>query len=217
MNASRLSPKLCIGLLIVAFFGISLSFRVFLPYDQVFGGDLVKFTSIDAYYHMRLVDNLVHNFPVLTSFDPFFIYPGGISTGGIHFFDWLLACVIWIIGLGSPTQHTVDVIGAYYPAVLAALTIIPVYFIGRALFNKWAGVLAAGLMAILPGEYLGRSIIGFTDNHVAETLFSTVTFLFLILAIKSGGERKLTFNHLIKRNWAIIGRPLVYLTRYSGN
>jgi oligosaccharyl transferase (archaeosortase A-associated) len=207
---SRLTPKIVIGALLAIFFGISLIFRTVLPHDQIFIGDWIKFSSIDAYYHMRLVDNLVHNFPSLTSFDPFFIYPGGINVSGVHFFDWLLAGIIWLVGLGSPTQHTVNVVGVYFPAVLAALTIIPIYFIGKVLFNRWAGVIAAALVAILPGEFMGRSILGFTDQHIAETLFSMVAVLFLILAIKAAGQKKLTFEALRKRDWKIITRPLVY-------
>jgi dolichyl-diphosphooligosaccharide--protein glycosyltransferase len=207
---SRLTPKIVIGALLAIFFGISLIFRTVLPHDQIFVGDWIKFSSIDAYYHMRLVDNLVHNFPSLTSFDPFFIYPGGINVIGVHFFDWLLAGVVWVIGLGSPTQHTINVVGVYFPAILAALTVIPIYFIGKALFNRWAGVIAAALVAILPGEFMGRSILGFTDQHIAETLFSMVAVLFLILAIKAAGQKQLTFDALRKRDWKIITRPLVY-------
>ena len=210
MHIGNRTLLLIIGILVAGFFGISLIYRISLPYDQVFVGNWIKFTSIDAYYQMLIVDNLAHNFPHLTPFSPFLIYPGGGGFGEIHFFNWLIAAVAWIIGLGSPTQHTVDVVGVYFPAILAALTIIPVYFIGKALFNRWAGVIAAVLVAILPGEYMGRSILGFTDQHVAETLFTTMAALFLILAIKTAGERQLTLSHLIRRDWKIITRPLVY-------
>ncbi len=210
MDKYKFSPKILIGILLVIFFGVSLILRIVPPYDQIFSGDWTKFSSIDAYYYMRLVDNLAHNFPTITAFDPFFIYPGGGSISGVHFFDWLLAGIIWVIGLGSPTPHTIDVIGVYFPAVLAALTVIPVYFIGRALFNRWAGVLAAALIAILSGEYIGRSILGFTDHHVAETLFSTVTVLFLILAIKEAEQTQLNFGHLMKRDRTTVVRPLIY-------
>jgi oligosaccharyl transferase (archaeosortase A-associated) len=210
MSRYNLSPRLLIGILIGVFLAISLIYRIYLPYGQVFVGDWIKFTSNDAYYHMRLVDNLVHNFPHLTRFDPYLIYPGGSHIGGVLFFDWLLAVVIWITGLGHPTQHLVDVIGVYYPAILAALAVIPAYFIGKALFNRWAGVLAAALVAVFPGEFLGRSILGWTDNHVAETLYSMVAALFLILALKSAGERQLTLQSLLKRDRKVITRPLVY-------
>jgi len=207
----KFSPVLLIGILIALSFAIALFLRVYLPYDKVFSVEGIKFTSADAYYHMRLVDNLVHNFPRHTSIDPYFIYPGA-TTGeiSIRFFVWLLAIPAWIIGLGSPTQHTIDVVGVYLPAVLGALTVIPVYFIGKELFGRWAGVLSAGLLAILPGEFLGRSKLGFTDYHIAETLFTTVTMLFLILAIKAASQRQLTFGHLKRRDWTTIRKPLIY-------
>jgi oligosaccharyl transferase (archaeosortase A-associated) len=216
MNLNKSKITILIVVLLVLFFAIAMMFRVALPYDSIFTGGWVKFTSNDAYFHMRYVDSLVHNFPHVTPFDPYYIYPGGgTSGGGVHFFDWLLAIVIWIIGLGSPTQHLVDVVGAYFPAVLAALTVIPVFFIGKTLFNRWAGVLGACLVAIMPGEFMGRSILGFTDNHVAETLFSAVAAMFLILAIKAAGSRAdghapMTFNNLIKGDRKVITMPLAY-------
>ena len=210
MNLSKFSPKLLIGILIAIFFGVALFFRAYFPYDQVFTSGGIKFTGVDAYFQMRLVDSIVHNFPHLTSFDPYAIYPGIQQVGSIHFFNWLLAGIIWVIGLGSPSQHLIDVVGVYFPAVLGALVVIPVYFIGRELFNRWVGVLSAALIAILPGEFIGRSILGFTDHHVAEVLFSTVAVLFLILAVKAARQRGLTFSHLKHRDWGVSTRPLVY-------
>ncbi len=210
MRQSRFPPKVLAGIMLALFFAIALCFRIHLPYDQVFGSEWVKFTSIDAYYHMRLVDSLLYNFPHSISFDPYTFYPNGAQVGWPPFFDWLLVSIIFVIGLGSPTQHTVDVVAVNFPAVLGALTIIPVYFIGKELFGRWAGVLSAGLLALLPGEFLHRSILGFTDHHVAETLFSTVAILFLILAIKTARQRRLSLNHIKCREWETVARPLVY-------
>ncbi len=223
-RGKRLSPGLIAGLSVALLVGVSLFIRAYLPHEQVFSGEYIRFSSIDAYFHMRLIDNLLHNFPTLIDFDPYLLYPFGMNLDNIHFFDWLLAGIIWVFGLGSPTQHTIDIIAVYFPAVLAALTVIPVYFIGKELFGRGAGVIAAGLIAILPGEYLGRSILGFTDHHVAETLFSTVTMLFLIMAIKRAQASGLTIQHLRNRDWKVIRkachlqcahRPLTrYLPRY---
>jgi len=210
MGHTRFSPRLIAGVLVTLFLGVSLYLRIVLPYDHVFVGDWIKFTGVDVYYHMRIVDNLVHNFPHLNSLDPYMLYPSGVGLGSFRFFDYLLAGIIWLIGLGAPSQHTTDVVGVYFPAVLAALTVIPVYFIGKALFNRWAGVMAAGLIAISPGEFLGRSILGFTDHHVAEVLFTTTAVLFLILALKSARQKQLTFSHLKHRDWAIIAKSLMY-------
>lgn len=210
----QFSPELLTGLTLVFFFGIALYIRIYLPYDQIFSGEWVKFSSVDAYYHMRMVDNLVRNFPHFFTFDPYLLYPKGmLSTGGlgdVYLFDWLLAGIIWMIGLGTPSTHTIDVVGAYIPTVLAALTVIPVYFIGRELFGRWAGIFAAGLIAVMPGEFLGRSILGFTDHHVAETLLTTTAMMFLVMAIKTSQERGLTYAHFWHQDWAMLSRPVIY-------
>ncbi|MFC1961627.1 oligosaccharyl transferase, archaeosortase A system-associated [Chloroflexota bacterium] len=209
MSGFRISPRLLVTLVLVIIAGIGFSIRVAFPYAQVFGGDWVKFTSIDAYYHMRLVDNIVHNFPQVIKWDYYLLYPGVTSIGKIHFFDLLLAGIIWVAGLGSPSEHLLNVIGVYYPVALALLTIIPVYFIGKVLFGRWVGVIAAGLLMVMPGEYMGRTILGFTDYHVAETLFATTTIMFLLYAVKAARERGFAFEHLLRRDWSIIRRPLV--------
>ena len=176
----RIRPGLITGLLMMFFFVFALWLRISLPFDSIFTSAGIKFSTVDAYYYMHIVDNLAHNFPNLTAFLPYMTYPGGGETGVVLLFAWLLAAIIWIVSLGEPTARIIDVVSVYYPVVLGALTIIPVYFIGRALLGRWAGVIAAGLIAILPGEFLGRSILGSTDHHVAESLFTTVAMLFLL-------------------------------------
>jgi len=210
INKRCFSPSVItvIALLVIA--GISLYIRIALPYDHVFVHGAVWFRGTDAWYHMRHIENLVYNFPHVNSFDPYMLYPGGGGGPGRPFFDWLVAGIILLISHGSPNPQIIDAVGAYAPAILGTLTIIPVYFIGKELFNRWVGVLSAALIAILPGEFLNRSLLGFTDHHVAESLFSTVAILFLILAIKRARERQITFTQLLHRDWPTITRPLIY-------
>ena len=210
MNISRISPKVIVGVLIAIIFGISLLFRIVIPYEQAFNGEWIKFTSIDAYFYQRIIDVTANNFPQLMDFDPYLLYPQGWPLYDILFPYWFIAGVAWLLGAGSPTQHLVDAVSAYFPAILAALTVIPVYFIGRTLFNRWVGVIAAGLIAILPGEYLGRTVIGLNDTPAVETFLSTTFLAFAILAVKTARERGLTLEHLLKREWSKCGRPLVY-------
>lgn len=211
MQKSTSLQRVVVGMAIAAFFAVALYLRIGLSYDVVFGGEWVRFTGVDAYWHIRIVDNLAHNFPHLSAFDPYMRYPGGgLTSSGFPFFDYLMAGVIWIIGLGSPTQHTVDTIAPYFPPVMAALTIVPVYFIGKTLFSRWAGVFAAGLVAILPGEFLGRSILGFADHHVAETLFSTTAVMFLILALRNAKKEPITWFQLRHPRSSGLTKPMVY-------
>jgi oligosaccharyl transferase (archaeosortase A-associated) len=211
-----LIQKLLVGVLIASFFAVALYLRIALSHEVVFGGAITRFTGVDAYWHIRIVDNLAHNFPHLNSIDPYMLYmtpqyPGGGGTSIANpFFDYLLAGIIWVIGLGSPTQHTVDMVAPYFPPVLGALTIIPAYFIGKTLFSRWAGVIAAGLVAILPGEFLGRSILGFTDHHVAETLFSATAMMFVLLAVKNAKKEQMTWSQLRHPKGTGLIKPAVY-------
>ena len=123
----RLSTRAIYGIALFIIFSIALALRVSLPYETVFTGDGVRFIGADPWYHMRLLENLVHNFPHRILFDPYALYPNGQVVGVAPFFDMLLGFLIWVIGLGSPSQHTIDTVGAYFPAILGALVTIPVY------------------------------------------------------------------------------------------
>jgi len=193
----RLGANRITGAVIALLFGLSLFIRVYFPYSKVFTDLGVRFSGTDAYYHMRLVDNFVHNFPNSMTFDPYTAFPTGIITGNTPFFTWLVGGTAWLLGTGTPSQQLIDTVGAYIPAILGVLVIIPVYFLGKALFSKTAGLISAGLIAILPGEFLGRSILGFTDHHILETLLVTLIMLFLVLAMKSIGKNYITRRTII--------------------
>ncbi|MDD1713565.1 MAG: hypothetical protein LUQ69_10410, partial [Methanoregulaceae archaeon] len=198
------------ALVLVVFAGAALYFRAYLPYHQVFSGDEVKFTGPDAYYHMRLVDNLIHHFPLRINFDPYTYFPQGTIEFWPPFYDWLIAGIALLIGLGPPTERVISTVGAWVPVVLGLLTVIPVYIIGKELFNRWVGVLAASLLLVLPGRFLADSILGAADHHVAEALFSTTAVMFLVLAIKTAQQRGLELGNLRRRDWNTLRMPLVY-------
>ncbi len=212
MQARGLISRLLPVLELILIFGVALLIRVLLPYHFVFTSDGIAFTGNDAYYHMHLVQSLVNNFPHFPGIDPYLLF-GQLYEITPSFFQWLLGTAAWIFSFGSPSPHLVDVLGVYYPAVLGALTVVPVYFIGRVLWGRhghWAGMVAAALVAVLPGEFLGRSILGFTDQHVMETLLSTTMALFLIMALKSSRIREITFLDFRRLDWGKILRPSIY-------
>jgi oligosaccharyl transferase (archaeosortase A-associated) len=203
-------PVVIVGIILAALCGISLYLRIVLPHDQIFVNGWVWFRETDAYYYMRNIETLVHNFPHFNIFDPYQLYPGGGPGLLRPFFAWLVAAVILIVKGAASSLHSMEVVAAYMPAILGTLALIPVYFIGKELFNRWVGVISAALVAVLPGEFLHRSLLGFTDHHVAEVLFSTVCMLFLIMAIRRAREREIAFNHILSRDWSTVRKPLIY-------
>lgn len=184
------------GILLIVIFAISLYLRIMMPYDSVFRNGIVAFASDDAVFHMRLVENTLHNFPHRIFYDPFTRYPYGSP---VHFgplFTQMIATLSLIVGMGSYNMDTVNTIGAFFPAILGALMVFPVYSIGKNLGSRSIGLLAALMIAVLPGQFFSRSTLGFTDHHIAEVFFSTTAIAFFILSMKSGREINIRFSDL---------------------
>lgn len=59
----------------------------------------------------------------------------------------------------------------------------------------------ASLITILPGEFLVRSLLGWTDYHIVGGFSTALAMLFLILGLTPA------FG---KQNWAIVKKPLLY-------
>jgi len=196
-------------LLLLVIVAVALWLRVVLPYNQVFVGDWVKMTGVDAYYYMRLLDNLSAHFPQLTQFDPYLQFPGGTVTGtSPDFFAYFMGGIIWLASLGKADQHMVDMIAVYIPPLLAVLTILAVFVIGALLGSKWLGLMSAGLLAIMPGEFLNRSLLGYTDQHIAEVMFSTGIMLFMFLAVRAGQGKRL--EDMAKAGWPGVGKMVLF-------
>lgn len=149
----------------------------------------VNFQDVDAWYHMRLVDNLVHNYPHRITVDPY-LGPDAPAVGVAMLFDLAVGGLAWLVGLGAPSPRTVEVVAALVPPALGALTAVPVFFLGQRLSGPLVGFLAAGLLAVAPGQLLARSLVGFTDHHVAEAFLTAVSVLACVRALEADSPRR---------------------------
>lgn len=209
MNNKRLSTWIFSLCAIIICMAIALYMRIVLPYASIFTAEGIRFTGIDSYFYMRLVDSLVHNFPQMISFDPYMIYPGGDYISRVPtFFAFMLSGLIKLFGGANPGQQVIDSISVFVPPLLGTLSVIPIYCIGKELVNKWAGLAAALIFALTPGELLSRSLLGYTDHHMAEVFFTTYFAMFFILAIKNG--RKFTYQQLMQGRFSVMSQHLIY-------
>lgn len=168
---------------------VSLGIRTFSRFSLVFRPDGIMFPDNDAWYHVRGIDHLLHNFPHQMSFDPYAIYPGGMIAVVGPLYDYLVAAIVWVAGLGSPSTTLMETIAAWFPAVLAALIPVPVYFVGRLLFSGSAGLLAAALVAVLPGHFLRVTSLGVTDHHVLESFLYALLLLCFVRALDAASSQ----------------------------
>ncbi len=206
-----------VGTLLFFIFIVSLSIRTVMPYDSIFNTfpGVVRFGGNDPWYHMQLAKNLLYggHFPYKIFFDAYTYYPYGTY---IHFgplFTWLIAICGLVAGFvlegGVPSPYLLDTVGAYIPAFLGALTSIPVYFLAKWVFDdKRVGVLSALIIAFMPGQFLSRSILGFTDHHIAESLLMLTCIAMVVLYLKTC--RDVCFEDIRNMNWGVIKKPILY-------
>ncbi|TQD23864.1 oligosaccharyl transferase, archaeosortase A system-associated [Methanolobus vulcani] len=199
----------CTGILIPFIIALYIRIR---PRASVFISDtFVRFGGNDPWYHLRNVESIVHNYPNVLWFDAYTQYPNGTNQVFAPLFDMVLSTIIWILGLGNPSQDLIYKICAYYPAFLGAVVIIPTYFAAKWLFDRRTGLLAAFLIALAPGQFLSRSIIGFNDHHIAETLLTTFVAMFMIKLLMVAYEKQITFTDLKERNYDGLMASLPYI------
>ncbi|MGE4554974.1 MAG: oligosaccharyl transferase, archaeosortase A system-associated [Candidatus Paceibacterota bacterium] len=192
------SQKFLFVLAFVAIILNSLILRAVLPYKNVMQ-DPVRYAADDGVYHMRIVENLLlgNHFPKKIYFDPFTYFPFGTYIHFAPLYDYLLAFIIWIFSGGKPTEAIIHKIAPFYPPVLGTLAVIVAYFIGKYLFSKREGLITAFLFSIAT-PFLFRSLLGATDHHQAEVLFSSLAVLFFILTLLNHqNKKKLIFYSIL--------------------
>jgi dolichyl-diphosphooligosaccharide--protein glycosyltransferase len=164
--------------------------RSLFEWRSVFGGAFVRFTETDAWYHLRLVDTLLHHFPYSLTYDPYLKYPGGQDVNVAPGFDFVIASVSLALGRGAPSTGLVERVAAVVPPVFGAVAVVPIYALARMIFTPRAALLAAGLTVVMPGPFLVRTTLGFADHHAAEILFSTIALMLVVWAVdRSPGSR----------------------------
>jgi oligosaccharyl transferase (archaeosortase A-associated) len=172
------------GIAVVAFLG-----RTVFLFKAVFTVGGVNYQDSDAWYHMRLIENLTRHYPHRASLDPYLGVDAPVVSVPL-LFDLAVGGLAWLIGLGAPSARTVEVVGALVPPILGALTTVPVFLIGERLFDRRTGLLGAALLAIAPGQFLARSVLGFTDHHVAEAFLTAVVILAGVRALEADTPRR---------------------------
>jgi dolichyl-diphosphooligosaccharide--protein glycosyltransferase len=150
--------------------------RLYPAWDAVFGGARVNFLETDAWYHVRLAENQVRNYPWRVTLDPY-AAPGGQFVPIAPLFDTITATAVVIVHGRAATPEQVERLAAFVPPVLGAVTVVFAFALARRLLDRRAGLLAAALVAVLPGHFLDRTQLGFVDHHALEACLALATML----------------------------------------
>lgn len=140
----------------------------------------VLFDSYDDYYHMRRILYTVSHFPNTLWFDSYIDYPSGFSLTWPPLFDQISAGLS--LALGQRTQPGIEMVSAFIPVVLGAVTIAVVYFMVRESLGRNVALMSA-LMAAITHHHIMKTTIGSIDHHCLEVLLLLGSLLFLVLAL----------------------------------
>ncbi len=189
-----------IGALVLACAIIALVIRS-LPLSVLAGtGDMIA--GPDAWYNLRLVEVLLASGGYI-AFEPLTLFPTGQDVVWGPLFTYISALFAMVAGAATRVDLVTAV--SWAPAVLGALMVPVMYFLGKKLGDWKTGIIAALFIAVIGGQFFSRSLYGHFDHHVAETLFSTVFCLCYVLSLTS-----LQKHTVDLKNKSTLKLPLLY-------
>jgi dolichyl-phosphooligosaccharide-protein glycotransferase len=148
----------------------------------------------DPYYNMRIVTEASSTglYPFINTNDPLLNYPNGGTGSRPPLFNMI---ALSTAGLLDNFMESTDALGwsmLFLPAIYGALLVLPIYGIGKELFNRKVGLLSAILLPIIP-TFVGGShgaTFSLFDHDSFLLLLFVLTFYFLIKAIKEQNQKK---------------------------
>ncbi|MDG2333104.1 MAG: STT3 domain-containing protein [Myxococcota bacterium] len=165
-----------------------------LGFEYVFVGDEVAFPPADAQYHLRRAYYTFVNFPGVLLFDPYINYPGGAPVPWPPLFDFLLGGFARLL---ADDPRGFETVAAWSGPVCALVTLVPIYWAGRLLGSRGAGLAAALCYAVLPVS-VTFSRVGNPDHHAAVAMLGA----WLLLACLGLGNASASNQRV--RGWGIL-------------
>lgn len=158
--------------------------RVWNAYPVVFPetGE-IRLSGVDSYFHLRHAQFSATNFTRLLRYDPGSHYPTHGRQSFTGLFNLATAAGA-IIGSGfQPTEDAVARTAAWTPVVLAFLALWSLFLLARFFGGTTTGLIACLVFTIYPGSSLSRSLLGFSDQHVAEFLLAFLSMAGLVYCL----------------------------------
>ncbi|AUV81826.1 dolichyl-diphosphooligosaccharide--protein glycosyltransferase [Salinigranum rubrum] len=171
----------------------------------------VYFSGNDAWYHLREVNYTVRHWPTTMPFDPWTNFPYGTSVGQFGtLYDQLVATAALVVGLGAPSESVVSMTLLVAPAVFGALAVVPTYYLGERLGGRIGGLFGVVVLALLPGTFLQRTLVGFADHNGAEPFFQALAVLGIVVALAVAEREMPVWELVTTRDWDALRRPTLY-------
>ncbi|HIH09597.1 MAG TPA: hypothetical protein HA254_02900 [Candidatus Diapherotrites archaeon] len=141
--------------------------------------------EFDSYFHARIGEYVVQNMSVPAQ-DPLAYYqvPGGAGLPANDFFWFFTAILFKIATLFSPYNKDLWIIAVkIFPALFGALTSAAMYYLGKEMYGKKAGLTMAVFAAVVPA-FVYRTMTGFFEDDSLGFLWMIVGLVFFVRSVK---------------------------------
>ncbi len=175
---TRLDKKqlLIILLIFILAFGVRAHL---MKWDLLFG--------FDGYFHARLAGYVVQNFSIPDKDPLAYYHEGGGYLPFSSFFFWYFTAIIYkIFTLNAPYNKELWIFFVkVLPAIFGALISVSMYFLGKEMYGKKAGI-TMGVFAALVPSFVYRTMAGFFEEDSLGFLWLVIGFYFFVKAVKTG-------------------------------
>ena len=190
MDLKKYQPYIIIGIIIL--FALLTLWTRGIPSEGLVTAEGVNLLGNDPWYKVRQVEQTVANFPGYAWFEAMTLYPTGDNVHWGPLFAQIAAALCLLTG--ASTRPEIMVVASWVPPLMAVAMVPVTYLLARKIANWKTGLIAAGLIAVIGSNYAYRSLFGFVDHHIAETLFSTIFVLAYIVALLATRDRPFSFT-----------------------
>ena len=143
--------------------------------------------NIDSYAFTRQIED-ISNYGYLPEHDNLSLAPYGQDRPvGRDLYVYIMAYSFDFIRMFFPNYALFQFL-IWAPAMMGALMAIPMYYIGRTLYDRRAGVLAA-FFIVFDISVLSRTLGGDPDNDPSVLLFPLIAIALFLLAYKYTSEK----------------------------
>ena len=179
-------------ILFALFFATILMSSAFV-FDDVYHpeGDTIgtRFTLYgpDPYYNLRLAEELYDNGNYIRGQDYLLNYPDDSFGSRPPLYTYITVTISKIL---TPIMGKIDAIGwsmLMLPVIYGSLIVFPLYYLGKEMFHKKVGLIAACLFPLVPMMVAGAhgTMLGLYDHDSLLFLLFTCIFYFYVKTIKN--------------------------------
>lgn len=148
--------------------------------------------NIDSYNFYKEMEEITENDGVLPETDTLKLAPNGTKRGQ-NFYAYVGAYSYMFFRIFMPDMQLWEYL-IWFPALLASLMAIPVYFIAKMLYDRKAGIFAAS-MIVFDTAIIARTLGGDPDNDAMVLIMPLIIMALYIFSYKiSESAEKMTLK-----------------------